>query len=151
MLMVLSIFSQRGNLNTRLQKLDELQEFSAIILAAAGLQRMGWQNRVGQVGAAPIPSPVNLYSLPAYVLFLNSPPLVFGKYCNRNEAKAGRLGIRGHLLPIQAFYMIGKPHLTAVLLGTLISTLLPILPPQILHPEECMYAVGQVCLTRKPC
>uniref|UniRef100_A0A671FDU8 Porphobilinogen deaminase n=1 Tax=Rhinolophus ferrumequinum TaxID=59479 RepID=A0A671FDU8_RHIFE len=38
----------RGNLNTRLQKLDELQEFSAIILAAAGLQRMGWQNRVGQ-------------------------------------------------------------------------------------------------------
>ncbi|XP_014394400.1 PREDICTED: porphobilinogen deaminase isoform X2 [Myotis brandtii] len=40
--------SIRGNLNTRLQKLDELQEFSAIILAAAGLQRMGWQNRVGQ-------------------------------------------------------------------------------------------------------
>uniref|UniRef100_A0AC11BNM2 Hydroxymethylbilane synthase n=1 Tax=Ovis aries TaxID=9940 RepID=A0AC11BNM2_SHEEP len=38
----------RGNLNTRLRKLDELQEFSAIILAAAGLQRMGWQNRVGQ-------------------------------------------------------------------------------------------------------
>uniref|UniRef100_A0A8D0XJD6 Porphobilinogen deaminase n=2 Tax=Sus scrofa TaxID=9823 RepID=A0A8D0XJD6_PIG len=40
--------SIRGNLNTRLRKLDELQEFSAIILAAAGLQRMGWQNRVGQ-------------------------------------------------------------------------------------------------------
>ncbi|XP_042088895.1 porphobilinogen deaminase isoform X6 [Ovis aries] len=39
----------RGNLNTRLRKLDELQEFSAIILAAAGLQRMGWQNRVGQI------------------------------------------------------------------------------------------------------
>uniref|UniRef100_A0A8D1J1T2 Porphobilinogen deaminase n=2 Tax=Sus scrofa TaxID=9823 RepID=A0A8D1J1T2_PIG len=41
--------SIRGNLNTRLRKLDELQEFSAIILAAAGLQRMGWQNRVGQI------------------------------------------------------------------------------------------------------
>uniref|UniRef100_A0A8C8YPF7 Porphobilinogen deaminase n=1 Tax=Prolemur simus TaxID=1328070 RepID=A0A8C8YPF7_PROSS len=40
--------SIRGNLNTRLRKLDELQEFSAIILATAGLQRMGWQNRVGQ-------------------------------------------------------------------------------------------------------
>uniref|UniRef100_A0A8C8YU80 Porphobilinogen deaminase n=1 Tax=Prolemur simus TaxID=1328070 RepID=A0A8C8YU80_PROSS len=39
--------SIRGNLNTRLRKLDELQEFSAIILATAGLQRMGWQNRVG--------------------------------------------------------------------------------------------------------
>uniref|UniRef100_A0AAA9TW95 Porphobilinogen deaminase n=2 Tax=Bos TaxID=9903 RepID=A0AAA9TW95_BOVIN len=37
--------SIRGNLNTRLRKLDELQEFSAIILATAGLQRMGWQNR----------------------------------------------------------------------------------------------------------
>ncbi|EDL25580.1 mCG10727, isoform CRA_a [Mus musculus] len=39
----------RGNLNTRLRKLDELQEFSAIVLAVAGLQRMGWQNRVGQI------------------------------------------------------------------------------------------------------
>ncbi|ELW63232.1 Porphobilinogen deaminase [Tupaia chinensis] len=41
--------SIRGNLNTRLRKLDEQQEFSAIILATAGLQRMGWQNRVGQI------------------------------------------------------------------------------------------------------
>ncbi|XP_027691453.1 porphobilinogen deaminase isoform X1 [Vombatus ursinus] len=41
--------SIRGNLNTRLRKLDEQQEFSAIILAAAGLQRMGWQSRVGQL------------------------------------------------------------------------------------------------------
>nr|KAF6465429.1 hydroxymethylbilane synthase [Rousettus aegyptiacus] len=41
--------SIRGNLNTRLRKLDEQQEFSAIILAAAGLKRMGWQNRVGQI------------------------------------------------------------------------------------------------------
>ncbi|XP_003472827.1 porphobilinogen deaminase isoform X2 [Cavia porcellus] len=41
--------SIRGNLNTRLRKLDEQQEFSAIILAVAGLQRLGWQNRVGQI------------------------------------------------------------------------------------------------------
>ncbi|XP_062053161.1 porphobilinogen deaminase [Lepus europaeus] len=41
--------SIRGNLNTRLRKLDEQQEFSAIILAVAGLQRMGWHNRVGQI------------------------------------------------------------------------------------------------------
>ncbi|XP_074158441.1 porphobilinogen deaminase isoform X2 [Sminthopsis crassicaudata] len=40
--------SIRGNLNTRLRKLDEQQEFSAIILAAAGLQRMNWQDRIGQ-------------------------------------------------------------------------------------------------------
>ncbi|KAF1485857.1 Porphobilinogen deaminase, partial [Pygoscelis antarcticus] len=39
----------RGNLNTRLKKLDEKEDFSAIILAAAGLKRMGWENRVGQL------------------------------------------------------------------------------------------------------
>jgi len=35
----------RGNLDTRLRKLDEGQ-FDAIILAAAGLKRMGWQDRI---------------------------------------------------------------------------------------------------------
>jgi hydroxymethylbilane synthase len=35
----------RGNVETRLRKLDEGQ-FEAIILAAAGLNRMGWQDRV---------------------------------------------------------------------------------------------------------
>ncbi|XP_073176764.1 porphobilinogen deaminase-like isoform X2 [Lepidochelys kempii] len=39
----------RGNLNTRLKKLDEKDNFSAIILAAAGLRRMGWENRIGQI------------------------------------------------------------------------------------------------------
>uniref|UniRef100_K7GA02 Porphobilinogen deaminase n=1 Tax=Pelodiscus sinensis TaxID=13735 RepID=K7GA02_PELSI len=40
---------RRGNLNTRLKKLDEKEDFSAIILAAAGLRRMGWENRIGQI------------------------------------------------------------------------------------------------------
>jgi hydroxymethylbilane synthase len=35
----------RGNLDTRLRKLDE-GLFDAIILAAAGLKRMGWQDRI---------------------------------------------------------------------------------------------------------
>ncbi|XP_064206985.1 hydroxymethylbilane synthase a isoform X1 [Anguilla rostrata] len=39
----------RGNLNTRLKKLDEKEEFAAIILAAAGLRRMGWESRISQV------------------------------------------------------------------------------------------------------
>ncbi|XP_051534904.1 porphobilinogen deaminase-like isoform X3 [Myxocyprinus asiaticus] len=39
----------RGNLNTRLKKLDEKEDFSAIILAAAGLKRMGWENRISQI------------------------------------------------------------------------------------------------------
>lgn len=39
----------RGNLNTRLKKLDEKDDFSAIVLAAAGLRRMGWENRISQI------------------------------------------------------------------------------------------------------
>ncbi|XP_077064583.1 hydroxymethylbilane synthase, b isoform X2 [Siphateles boraxobius] len=39
----------RGNLNTRLKKLDENDDFSAIVLAAAGLRRMGWENRISQI------------------------------------------------------------------------------------------------------
>ncbi|XP_024300243.1 hydroxymethylbilane synthase, b isoform X1 [Oncorhynchus tshawytscha] len=39
----------RGNLNTRLKKLDEKDDFAAIILAAAGLRRMGWDSRVSQI------------------------------------------------------------------------------------------------------
>ncbi|CAF87716.1 unnamed protein product, partial [Tetraodon nigroviridis] len=42
----LSSRSQRGNLNTRLKKLDEKEDFAAIISAAAGLRRMGWDNRI---------------------------------------------------------------------------------------------------------
>ncbi|XP_037312032.2 porphobilinogen deaminase-like [Pungitius pungitius] len=39
----------RGNLNTRLKKLDEKDDYAAIVLAAAGLRRMGWDNRIGQI------------------------------------------------------------------------------------------------------
>jgi hydroxymethylbilane synthase len=39
----------RGNLNTRLQKLDDPSgPYSALILAAAGIQRMGWQERISE-------------------------------------------------------------------------------------------------------
>ncbi|XP_006823815.2 porphobilinogen deaminase-like [Saccoglossus kowalevskii] len=39
----------RGNLNTRLRKLDEGDKYSAIILAVAGLERMGWEDRISQI------------------------------------------------------------------------------------------------------
>ncbi|KAI4814987.1 hypothetical protein KUCAC02_005158 [Chaenocephalus aceratus] len=39
----------RGNLNTRLKKLDEKEDYAAIILAAAGLGRMGWDDRISQI------------------------------------------------------------------------------------------------------
>lgn len=48
----------RGNLNTRLAKLDA-GEFDAIILAAAGLKRLGMSDRIHQV----IPSEISLHAV----------------------------------------------------------------------------------------
>ena len=44
----LAIESVRGNLDTRLRKLDEGQ-YDAILLAAAGLKRLGWGNRIAEI------------------------------------------------------------------------------------------------------
>jgi len=44
----LVIESIRGNLDTRLRKLDEGQ-YDAIVLAAAGLKRLGWGDRIAEV------------------------------------------------------------------------------------------------------
>ncbi len=38
----------RGNVDTRLRKLDEGQ-YDAIVLAAAGLRRLGWQDRIREL------------------------------------------------------------------------------------------------------
>lgn len=38
----------RGNINTRLKKLDD-GEFDAILLASAGMKRMGWQSRITEI------------------------------------------------------------------------------------------------------
>jgi len=43
----LLIESVRGNLDTRLRKLDEGQ-YDAILLAAAGLKRLGWEDRIAE-------------------------------------------------------------------------------------------------------
>lgn len=43
----LQIESIRGNLDTRLRKLDEGQ-YQAIVLACAGLTRLGWQSRIAE-------------------------------------------------------------------------------------------------------
>lgn len=39
----------RGNLNTRLRKLDQDEKYSGIILAVAGVKRMNWENRITQL------------------------------------------------------------------------------------------------------
>jgi hydroxymethylbilane synthase len=44
----LAIESIRGNLDTRIRKLDEGQ-YAAIVLAAAGLRRLGWADRIAEI------------------------------------------------------------------------------------------------------
>jgi hydroxymethylbilane synthase len=44
----LEIENIRGNLDTRLRKLDEGQ-YDAIVLASAGLRRLGWENRIAEL------------------------------------------------------------------------------------------------------
>src|SRR6266849_2042067 len=44
----LEIESIRGNVDTRLRKLDEKQ-YDAIVLAAAGLRRLGWEDRITEL------------------------------------------------------------------------------------------------------
>jgi hydroxymethylbilane synthase len=44
----LNIESVRGNLDTRIRKLDEGQ-YDAIVLAAAGLKRLGWGDRIAEI------------------------------------------------------------------------------------------------------
>ena len=44
----LAIESVRGNLDTRIRKLDEGQ-YDAIVLAAAGLKRLGWADRIAEI------------------------------------------------------------------------------------------------------
>jgi len=44
----LAIESVRGNLDTRLRKLDE-GRYDAILLAAAGLKRLGWGDRIAEI------------------------------------------------------------------------------------------------------
>lgn len=39
----------RGNLNTRLRKLDEGGKYDGLVLAVSGLERMGWTNRISQI------------------------------------------------------------------------------------------------------
>nr|XP_021183388.2 porphobilinogen deaminase [Helicoverpa armigera] len=45
----LSVVDVRGNLNTRLRKLDTTGQYAALLLASAGLQRMGWKDRISKI------------------------------------------------------------------------------------------------------
>jgi hydroxymethylbilane synthase len=45
----LKVENIRGNINTRLNKLDNGDTYAAVVLASAGLSRMGWEKRISQV------------------------------------------------------------------------------------------------------
>jgi hydroxymethylbilane synthase len=47
----LELVSMRGNLDTRLRKLDR-GDFDAIVLAAAGVHRLGWRSRITEYFSA---------------------------------------------------------------------------------------------------
>ncbi|HLG21933.1 MAG TPA: hydroxymethylbilane synthase [Candidatus Manganitrophaceae bacterium] len=80
----LRFVSLRGNLDTRLRKLEE-GEFDAIILAAAGLRRMGWSDRITEIlppeislpavgqGALGIECRRDDHEVNAQIAFLNDP------------------------------------------------------------------------------
>jgi len=44
----LEVVGIRGNVDTRLRKLDD-REYDAILLAAAGLRRLGWEDRITEL------------------------------------------------------------------------------------------------------
>ena len=52
----LALESVRGNLDTRLRKLDEGQ-YDAVVLAAAGLKRLGWAKRIAEILPASVMCP----------------------------------------------------------------------------------------------
>jgi hypothetical protein len=61
----LKIKDVRGNLNTRLKKLDDPnQVYAALVLAAAGVLRMDWGHRITQVRRKKVPSLLILVNFP---------------------------------------------------------------------------------------
>ena len=95
----LTIVPLRGNVDTRLRKLDEGQ-YDSIVLAAAGLRRLGWQDRIAtmvrlspgemEIISSYLATNFPIKNAPAAVL-LSGPVTVFIK-----EWSAPTLGSRPH-------------------------------------------------------
>lgn len=74
----LEIKDVRGNLNTRLRKLDEDGVYAALILAVAGVKRMNWEDRITQY----LSPEISLYAIGQGAL---------GIECRENDAATRRL------------------------------------------------------------
>jgi len=116
----LEIVPLRGNLNTRLKKLSALK-LDALVLAAAGLRRLGWEERVveyfepevmlpaiGQ-GALAIEGRVGDEQVQKLVAFLNHPPTQSAVAAER--AFSRKLG-GGCQVPIAAHARVETDRLT---------------------------------------
>jgi hydroxymethylbilane synthase len=113
----------RGNVDTRLRKLDEGQ-YDAIILAAAGLNRLGWRDRIAELLAVDIMCPaVGQGSLaietrsdagPAVEACARLNDLVTNAAITAERAVLAQLG-GGCQVPVGAYATIdGQLHLRAV-------------------------------------
>ncbi len=123
----LEIEGVRGNLDTRLRKLDAGQ-YHAIVLAAAGLKRLGWEARIAEVFSADVMCPavgqgaLAIETANADLLArqacekLNHPPTQFAVTAER--ALLGALG-GGCQVPIGAYATVasGQLQLMAVVVS----------------------------------
>lgn len=105
------IFPLRGNLDSRLRKLDEGQ-FDAIILAGAGVNRLGWSDKITELlpvevslpaigqGALGIETPTGDEYINGLVAFFDDPAT---SYCVRGERALLKRLEGGCQVPIAAY------------------------------------------------
>jgi hydroxymethylbilane synthase len=155
----LDIHPLRGNVDTRLRKLEQ-GEHDAIILAAAGLKRLGKTELIKQIISAEIMCPaagqgalgieIRLGDADTrqHLAFLNDPAARAATTCER--ALLNRLG-GGCQVPIGAFAEMrhGKLHLEAIVADPDGSKLLrESRDGNVNDPEELGNAVGDTLLSR---
>ena len=155
----LDIHPLRGNVDTRLRKLEQ-GEYDAIILASAGLKRLGKMELIKQIIPAEIMCPAAGQGALAieirkgdagprqHLEFLDDPAARAATTCER--ALLNRLG-GGCQVPIGALAELrgGKLHLEAVVADPDGSTLLrESRAGNLNHPEELGNEVGETLLRR---
>jgi len=155
----LDIHPLRGNVDTRLRKLEQ-GEYDAIILASAGLKRLGKMELIKQIIPAEIMCPAAGQGALAieirkgdagprqHLEFLDDPAARAATTCER--ALLNRLG-GGCQVPIGALAELrgGKLHLEAVVADPDGSTLLrETRAGNLKHPEELGNEVGETLLRR---
>jgi len=123
----LEIENIRGNLDTRLRKLDEGQ-YDGIVLASAGLRRLGWDHRIAEVLQADVMCPA--VGQGALAVETREDGGEAHKLCARLEHEASRIAVTaeravlrtlggGCQVPIGAHAIVGngKLHLRGIVVS----------------------------------